>query len=194
MADTSLREFINNYRALQKAFQQTSNLMQQTTGQDVFNSRNVGVSGMAKTLMDAATEQMVSRANGSDFMRRVINDARDRANNIIETRNKQDQEWRDTLRNELVEMENDYINNQQEPDNINTNKTDVPDDGNDIIAYTYKKGDTFGQVLKDLGLKSYRGLWGSNGDVAYYTKQLRQQGIPGMVPIGRTIYLKRRRD
>ena len=59
--------------------------------------------------------------------------------------------------------------------------------------YTYKKGDTFSQVIKDLGLATNNGLWGSNGDVAYYTKQLREQGIPGVVPVGRTIRLKRRK-
>lgn len=67
------------------------------------------------------------------------------------------------------------------------------EDNSDTIEYTYKRGDTFGQVIKDLGLKTDKGLWGSDGDVAYYTKQLRQQGIPGMVPIGTKIRLKRRK-
>lgn len=63
----------------------------------------------------------------------------------------------------------------------------------DEVFYTYKKGDTFGQVIKDLGLNTNKGLWGSDGDVAYYTKQLREQGIPGMIPIGKTIRLKPRK-
>lgn len=58
--------------------------------------------------------------------------------------------------------------------------------------YTYKPGDTFGQVIKDLGLESGNGLWGENGDVAYYTKQLNDQGITGNIPIGTTIKLKHR--
>lgn len=70
---------------------------------------------------------------------------------------------------------------------------ETTEDDQDVIEYTYKRGDTFGQVIKDLGLKTDKGLWGSDGDVAYYTKQLREQGIPGMVPIGTTIRLKRRK-
>lgn len=77
------------------------------------------------------------------------------------------------------------------PEESTAEKTDTNDD--DVIEYTYKRGDTFGQVIKDLGLKTDKGLWGSDGDVAYYTKQLREQGIPGMVPIGTTIRLKRRK-
>lgn len=39
------------------------------------------------------------------------------------------------------------------------------------VWYTYKQGDTFGQVLKDLGLDEGN-LWGVNGAVNYYTDQL----------------------
>lgn len=39
------------------------------------------------------------------------------------------------------------------------------------VWYTYKPGDTFGQVLKDLGLDEGH-LWGDDGTVAYYTNQL----------------------
>lgn len=63
----------------------------------------------------------------------------------------------------------------------------------DYVEYTYKPGDTFGQVILDLGIDTNKGLWGSDGDVAYYTKQLREQGIPGMVPIGTKIRLKKRK-
>lgn len=67
----------------------------------------------------------------------------------------------------------------------------------ETIEYTYKDGDTFGQVIKDLGLESGNGLWGDNGDVNYYTQQLIDQGIwsDGVarnIPIGTTIRLKRR--
>lgn len=71
----------------------------------------------------------------------------------------------------------------------------------DTIEYTYKPGDTFGQVIKNLGLESGSGLWGANGDVEYYTKQLEDQlwnsGVwaPGErqnIPVGTTIRLSRR--
>ena len=39
------------------------------------------------------------------------------------------------------------------------------------VWYSYKQGDTFGQVLKDLGLDEGN-LWGDNGTVKYYTDQL----------------------
>ena len=61
-----------------------------------------------------------------------------------------------------------------------------------IVEYTYKPGDTFGQVILDLGLNTDKGLWGADGDVAYYTQQLYDQGIRGNVPVGATIRLRRR--
>ena len=62
------------------------------------------------------------------------------------------------------------------------------------VKYTYKAGDTFGQVICDLGLKTSHGLWGPDGDVAYYTEQLHDQGIYGNIPIGTTIELTPRED
>lgn len=61
------------------------------------------------------------------------------------------------------------------------------------VTYTYKAGDTFGQVILDLGLKTKHGLWGPDGDVAYYTEQLHEQGIWGNIPIGKTIKLTPRK-
>lgn len=63
----------------------------------------------------------------------------------------------------------------------------------DTVSYTYKQGDTFGQVILNLGLNTNHGLWGADGDVAYYTKQLNEQGIYGNIPIGTTIKLTRRK-
>lgn len=60
------------------------------------------------------------------------------------------------------------------------------------VTYTYKVGDTFGQVITDLGLKTSHGLWGDDGDVAYYTEQLHAQGIWGNVPVGTSIKLSPR--
>lgn len=44
------------------------------------------------------------------------------------------------------------------------------------ISYTYKYGDTFGQVLVNLGLDGGQ-LWGSQGTVRRYTKQLIEQNM-----------------
>ena len=58
-----------------------------------------------------------------------------------------------------------------------------------VYEYTYQPGDTFGSVLMRLGISDGRNLWGPNGDVAYYTKQLNDQGIYGNIPVGKTIRL-----
>lgn len=63
---------------------------------------------------------------------------------------------------------------------------------NSAIQYTYKSGDTFGQVILNLGLNTGHGLWGPDGDVNYYNAQLHAQGIYGNIPVGRTITLVRR--
>lgn len=64
-------------------------------------------------------------------------------------------------------------------------KPTVDENGN--VSYTYKKGDTFGQVLVDLGLDEGN-LWG-DGTVKRYTEQLNNQGIYGNIPVGKTIQL-----
>lgn len=62
----------------------------------------------------------------------------------------------------------------------------------ETVDYTYQPGDNFGNVLIKMGLSDGRNLWGPNGDVAYYTKQLNDQGIYGNIPVGTTIRLRRR--
>ena len=72
----------------------------------------------------------------------------------------------------------------------------TPQVSEDIVEYTYKPGDTFGQVIKNLGLNTDAGLWGKGGDVEYYTQQLVEQGAldnRGNVPIGTTIRLRKRK-
>lgn len=71
---------------------------------------------------------------------------------------------------------------------------------NNVVNYTYVKGDYFSGVIQRLGLQTANGLWGANGDVAYYNKQLENQGLVvykygkywGNIPIGTTITLERR--
>ena len=70
---------------------------------------------------------------------------------------------------------------------------ETPTATSDVISYRYKKGDTFGQVILNLGLATGKGLWGPDGDVAFYTEQLHEQGIYGNVlPLGIEIHLVRR--
>ena len=67
----------------------------------------------------------------------------------------------------------------------------APQNAPDKVSYTYKSGDTFGQVILNLGLNTGHGLWGDDGDVAYYAKQL---GISGNIPVGTTLTFTRRTD
>lgn len=80
------------------------------------------------------------------------------------------------------------------PTSNKTEDTTTEDEG-EYVEYTYKPGDTFGQVVMDLGLESGNGLWGDSGDVNFYTQQLIDQGAldsNGNIPIGTTIRLKKR--
>lgn len=45
------------------------------------------------------------------------------------------------------------------------------------FTYSYVPGDTFGQVLLNLGLSDGSTLWGVGGDVDYYTQQLIEQNV-----------------
>ena len=67
------------------------------------------------------------------------------------------------------------------------------ENGTDVIEYIYAPGDTFGRVLMKTGLSDGRNLWGPDGDVAYYAKQLNDQGISGNIPVGTKIKLKKRK-
>lgn len=62
------------------------------------------------------------------------------------------------------------------------------------ITYTYVKGDYFSKVLVKLGLDEGK-LWGDNGTVRFYTKQLVEQNVldkNGNVKIGIPFTLKRK--
>ena len=68
----------------------------------------------------------------------------------------------------------------------------IPDDVEDV-EYTYQSGDTFAQFLLNSGLSDGSNLWGPNGDVEYYRKQLAEQGYTGNIPVGTKIRLKKRK-
>ena len=68
--------------------------------------------------------------------------------------------------------------------------TPTPSYGGDV-TYTYVKGDYFSKVLVNLGLDEGN-LWGANGAVRYYTKQLIEQNMldaNGNVYVGRPFTL-----
>jgi hypothetical protein len=84
----------------------------------------------------------------------------------------------------------DYIKNHRAA------KKAAEEDESNYVTFVYKPGDTFGQKLIDEGLMTEHGLWGDDGDVAYYTQQLRDGDYLdayGNVRIGEPIRLKRRK-
>ena len=64
--------------------------------------------------------------------------------------------------------------------------TPAPQPKDNKVTYTYVRGDYFSKVLVKLGLSEGK-LWGNNGTVKYYTKQLIEQNVldkRGNVKIG----------
>ena len=83
-----------------------------------------------------------------------------------------------------------------------SNTTDGSSDTtSDEVTFTLPRANDpsyrgFGQKIVDLGLATDKGLWGSDGDVQFYTKQLYEQGAVdknGNLKIGVPIKLRRRR-
>ena len=75
-------------------------------------------------------------------------------------------------------------------------KEKTKENPDDYIEFTYNPGDAFGQKILDLGIATNNGLWGDNGDVAYYTQQLIDGGYldgNGNVKLGVPIRLKKRK-
>lgn len=62
------------------------------------------------------------------------------------------------------------------PDPEPTPPTPTPTPSGEV-TYSYVPGNTFGQVLLDLGLSDGTHLWGAGGDVEYYTRQLVEQNV-----------------
>ena len=104
-------------------------------------------------------------------------------------------EWENNLRNLGVDVD--------KLKGTDTNTTDTSaatpapvEDTSEYVEYTYKPGDTFGQVIKNLGLDEGN-LWGDNGSVKFYTDQLWAEHPEvfdqhGNIKIGQTIKLRKR--
>ena len=183
MAD-AISEFIKNYRRITNALEKSSELSD-AVKEKVTKDPNAVRVEFNNRLNDA--KRKTSGSPILDIFRNAYLDSK-----AMELNNYLDSVAAQQTPKTVTEVETVTDTVQPETTASTTTNDSTEDDEGEVIAYTYKKGDTFGQVLKDLGLKTYRGLWGKDGDVAYYTKQLRAQGIPGMVPIGKTIYLKKR--
>lgn len=109
-------------------------------------------------------------ASGGDFFKSIIDAIRDAANKARESVNANGGDAR-----------------QEAPGTIGA------ENGTDIVEYIYAPGDTFARALIKSGLSDGSNLWGPNGDVEYYSQQLRGQGINGNIPVGTKIRLRRRK-
>ena len=66
----------------------------------------------------------------------------------------------------------------------------------EYVEITINPGDTFGQKIIDSGLATSHGLWGEDGDVAYYANQLRENGAlsdPNVVDYGQVFKIAKRK-
>ena len=81
----------------------------------------------------------------------------------------------------------DYIKNLR-----NASAKEEPKEEEEYVTVTFEPGDTFGQKIIDAGLATEHGLWGEDGDVAYYARQL---DIPNASAIneGDTFRIKKRK-
>lgn len=197
MAD-KVGEFIKNFR----------NMLKVTASADANRRTNEVGAGIARSMADKTgnpVEDYLSNQRLSQAYRVGNAISRDMSGRNIDpaefiTTTKQGGSYEDLIANNVAESQKEKAAANTNVANPaaqytwgNTSSQSPIEDASDYIEYTYKRGDTFGQVIKDLGLTTKKGLWGSDGDVAYYTKQLREQGIPGMVPVGKTIRLRRRK-
>lgn len=127
-----------------------------------------GSAGAARTILDALKQQSSQSNNG-------------------DTNGDGKNAWAELVHNAMQNVKD-------EEDKKDTPIVDSPDTkAEEVYEYTYKPGDTFGQVLIKMGLSDGRNLWGPNGDVEYYRKQLYDQGLYGNIPVGTTIKLYKRK-
>ncbi len=119
--------------------------------------------------------------------------------------------WQETNSNDLYDIFENYENYMPaKKGEAATEKasatTKTASDGkttttSDTVTFTLPRANDpnyrgFGQKIVDLGLATDNGLWGSNGDVQFYTKQLYEQGAldkNGNLKIGVPIKLRRRK-
>lgn len=120
------------------------------------------------------------------------------------------EEYRNYVKNQLLEKvlnrnsglqkgEKNYAPNVYNgiTDYIVNKRTAAPAESKDeFIEIAFNPGDTFGQKIIDSGLATDHGLWGEDGDVAYYANQLRENGAlsdPNAVDYGQRFTLRKRK-
>ena len=94
-----------------------------------------------------------------------------------------------TTRDAAFSGMSDYIKNIR---NASAKEEPEEQEEDEYVTITFEPGDTFGQKIIDSGLATEHGLWGDDGDVAYYARQL---DIPdaSVINEGDTFRLKKRK-
>lgn len=186
-----LSDFMKNYRKAQedaKTFEgmqkslsdilaDSVNTNQGTAGLDSMNRRVNTLIGAIRD--NALTPRGILGIAGEQRLNQVKNALNPKANNVEEKITT------------TVNVPEESITTTTYPDGSRSRSVGMDADGN--VYFKYMSGDTLGNVIKELGLQTDKGLWGPDGDVAYYTKQLREQGIDGNIPTDRVIKLQKRK-
>lgn len=170
-------------------------------------NKNPYRAGLRTALMMEATPWFIANEIGTNIEQNAAKETLNRANadynNWLNEANKSGYDLFDNYEN--------YIGSN--PDNASgetanaTNATKASATGGtsssdgDVVTFQLDRANDpnykgFGQKIVDLGLATDNGLWGSNGDVAFYTKQLYEQGAVdknGNLKIGVPIKLRRRK-
>lgn len=123
----------------------------------------------------------------------TLNKANDDYNNWLSEANKSGYDLFDNYEN--------YIGDNSTSATKTAATGDTSSSDNDAVTFQLDRANdpnykSFGQKIVDLGLATDNGLWGSNGDVAFYTQQLYEQGAldkNGNLKIGVPIKLRRRK-
>lgn len=94
-----------------------------------------------------------------------------------------------TTRDAAFSGMSDYIKNIR---NNSTSEEPEEQEEDEYVTITFEPGDTFGQKIIDSGLATEHGLWGEDGDAAYYARQL---DIPdaSVINEGDTFRIKKRK-
>lgn len=94
-----------------------------------------------------------------------------------------------TTRDAAFSGMSDYIKNLR---NGSAKEEPEEQEEDEYVTVTFEPGDTFGQKIIDSGLATEHGLWGEDGDVAYYARQL---DVPdaSVINEGDTFRIKKRK-
>lgn len=170
-------------------------------------NKNPYRAGLRTALMMEATPWFIANEIGTNIeqnaAKETLNAANADYNNWLKEANKSGYDLFDNYENYIGSNSDNASGETANAANATkasaTGGTSSSDD--DVVTFQLDRANDpnykgFGQKIVDLGLATDNGLWGSNGDVAFYTQQLYEQGAVdknGNLKVGVPIKLRRRR-